>query len=163
MANKDNMHIVNILENELPIGINALIINDKNEILLGLRAGNRGGSGTYGLIGGKAVNGETIEETCIREIKEETGLDVNTCDLGVVNIFTTQSTPTALFYQIGVLVKKYSGTPQNMEPTKCDELKFFKLDNLPTNLFMGTKGNIELYLKNKFYDQNTNYDYRNNN
>ena len=66
-----------------------------------------------------------------------------------------------MFYQIGVLVKKYSGKPKNLEPKKCDELKFFDLDKLPSNLFLGTKGNIDLYLKNKFYDKSVNYDYRN--
>ncbi len=155
------MNIVSIDKNEVPIGINALIINDKHQILLGLRSGNRGGSGTYGLIGGKAKNGETIEETAKREIFEETGLVVNTEDLEIINLFTTQSTADIMFYQIGVLVKKYSGEPKNMEPNKCDEVKFFDLEKLPENLFLGTKGNIELYLKNKFYDKSVNYDYRN--
>lgn len=157
---KNNMDIVSMAMNELPIGINALIINDKNQILLGLRAGKRGGSGTYGLVGGKAKNGETIEETAKREIFEETGLIVDMTDLEVINIFTTQSTPEVMFYQIGVLVKKYTGEPKNMEPNKCDELKYFDLNNLPENLFLGTKGNIELYLQNKFYDKKVNYDYR---
>ena len=147
---KNNMDIVSININELPIGINALIINDKNQILLGLRSGNRGGSGTYGLIGGKAKNGETIEEPAKREIYEETGLVVNIDDLEIINLFTTQSTADIMFYQIGVLVKKYSGEPKNMEPNKCDELKYFDLN----------KSNIELYLKNKFYDKKVNYDYR---
>ena len=158
---KNNMNIVSINANELPIGINALIINEHNQIVLGLRAGHRGGAGTYGLVGGKTQNGESIEETARREIKEETGLDVNLEDLEVINMFTTQSTADVMFYQIGVLVKKYSGQPKNLEPKKCDELKFFNLDNLPTNLFLGTKGNIDLYLKNKFYDKTVNYDYRN--
>ena len=159
--NKNNMDIVSIQTNELPIGINALIINDKNQILLGLRAGHRGGAGTWGLIGGKTVVGEPIEVTAQREIFEETGLNVQLEDLHVINLFTTQSTPTAMFYQIGVLVKKYSGSPANKEPNKCDQLKFFDLDKLPTNLFLGTKGNIELYLQGKFYDKGFNYDYRN--
>ena len=156
----DNMNIVSIDKNDLPIGINALIINDKNQILLGLRAGHRGGVGTYGLVGGKAQKGESIEEACKRELFEEAGIVVETDDLEIINLFTTQSTPDVLFYQIGVLVKKYRGEPQNMEPHKCDELRFFDLDNLPENLFMGTKGNIELYLKKKFYDKSVNYDYR---
>ena len=158
---KNNMNIIAMDKNDLPIGINALIINEQNQILLGLRAGHRGGSGTYGLIGGKVQNGEPIEVTAQREIKEETGLSVNLKDLEVINLFTTQSTKDALFFQIGILVKKYSGEPKNLEPQKCDELKFFDLDNLPSNLFLGTKGNIELYLKNKFYDKSVNYDYRN--
>ena len=158
---KNNLDILSIAKNEMTIGINALIINDKNQILLGLRAGHRGGSGTYGLIGGKTRVGESIEETCQREIFEETGLVVDMADLEVINLFTTQSTADILFYQIGVLVKKYSGEPKNMEPDNCDELRFFDFDKLPENLFLGTKGNIELYLKNKFYDRSVNYDYRN--
>ena len=157
---KDKMNILSIAQNEMTIGINALIINNKNQILLGLRAGHRAGVGTYGLVGGKTICGETIEETCKREIFEETGLVVDINDLEVINMFTTQSTADILFYQIGVLVKKYSGEPKNMEPDHCAELKFFDLDKLPENLFLGTKGNIELYLKNKFYDKSVNYDYR---
>ena len=157
----DNMNIVSIAKNDLPIGINALIINENNQILLGLRAGNRGGAGTYGLVGGKAQKGESIEQACKREIFEEVGLTVEVEDLEVINLFTTQSTPDVMFYQIGVVVKAFKGEPQNMEPNKCDEVKFFDLDNLPENLFLGTKGNIELYLKNKFYDKSVNYDYRN--
>ena len=157
---KDNMNVVSIKINELPIGINALIINDKNQILLGLRAGHRGGAGTWGLIGGKTRNGEAIEETCKREVFEETGLVVKSEDLEVINLFTTQSTPEIMFFQIGVLVKKYYGEPKNMEPGNCDEVRFFDLDNLPENLFLGTKGNIELYLQNKVYDNSVNYDCR---
>ena len=128
---KDNMNIVSINKNEIPIGINAIIINERGQILLGLRAGNRGGAGNYGLIGGKAINGESIEETAKREIYEETGLTVDLGDLKVINLFTTQSTADYKFYQIGVLVKKYFGEPKNMEPKKCDELRFFDLDDLP--------------------------------
>ena len=158
---EDKMSVLSIERNEMTIGINALIINDKNQILLGLRAGHRAGAGTYGLVGGKTICGESIEETAKREIFEETGLVVDIDDLEVINMFTTQSTADILFYQIGVLVKKYSGEPKNMEPDHCDELKFFDFDKLPENLFLGTKGNIELYLKNKFYDKSVNYDYRN--
>ena len=161
MVKKDGMNVVAIATNEVPVGINAIILNDKNQILLGLRAGHRGGAGTWGLIGGKARTGEPIEHTCIREVKEEVGLTVKEKDLKVINMFTTQSTPKYLFFQIGVLVKKWKGIPKNMEPDRCDEIRFFDLDKLPENLFMGTKGNIDLFLKSEFYNKEANYDYRN--
>ena len=49
----------------------------------------------------------------------------------------------------------------NMEPDRCDEVRFFDLDKLPDNLFLGTKGNIDLFLSGEFYNKNVNYDYRN--
>ncbi len=156
----DNMHILEINKNEIPVGINALVIKD-NKILLGLRIGNRGGSGNWGLVGGKAICGESIEETMQRELKEEANLDVKLEDMKVVNLFTTQSSESILFYQIGVLILNYSGELKNMEPQKCGELKFFDLDALPENLFLGTKGNIELFKKKEFYNSNVNFDYRN--
>ena len=155
-----NMNILELGKNELTIGINALILNEHNQILLGLRAGHRAGAGTYGLVGGKTKKGESIEETAQREIKEEIGLLVELEDIQVVNLFTTRSSSDIFFYQIGVLVKKYSGEPKNMEPDKCEKLIWCDLDKLPDNLFLGTKGNIELYLKNTFYDKAINYDYK---
>jgi hypothetical protein len=44
-----------------------------------------------------------------------------------------------------------------MEPNKCDEIRFFPLDNLPKELFFGTKVNIDLRLKDTFYDKKCNY------
>ncbi|WP_289128532.1 NUDIX domain-containing protein, partial [uncultured Clostridium sp.] len=55
-------------------GVNVLIINENNQILLQKR-------GTFpykwGLIGGITELGESLEATAIREAKEETGLDIN--------------------------------------------------------------------------------------
>ncbi len=156
----DNMHVLEINKNEIPVGINALIVKD-NKILLGLRIGNRGGSGNWGLIGGKARCGESIEQTMQREMKEEIDVDVKLEDMKVINLFTTQSSESILFYQIGLLISDFSGEIKNMEPEKCGELKFFDLDNLPENLFLGTKGNIDLFKSKEFYNKSVNFDYRN--
>ena len=43
----DNMHILEINKNEIPVGINALVVKD-SKVLLGLRIGKRGGSGNWG-------------------------------------------------------------------------------------------------------------------
>ena len=144
-----------LMENdELPVGINMIILNDKNQILLSRRI-NRFGEGTYCLIGGKLKNGETFEECAIRELKEEADLEVKQEDLEVINISTTITNIT--FLQIALLVKKYKGIPKIMEANKCDDMQFFDLDNLP-ELFIGTKPNIELFKANMFYDSNVNYE-----
>ena len=144
---------LSLMENDdLPIGINLIIKNKNNQILLGRRI-NRFGEGTYGLIGEKLKNNETFENCAVRGLKEEIDIDAKKEDLEVVNIATTITNKT--FLQVGVLVKSYQGTPKIMEPNKCDDLQFFDLDNLP-ELFVGTKPNIELFKLNKFYDSKNN-------
>lgn len=51
--------------------VKALIINSKNEILLA-HSGNR-----YHFPGGKKEKYESINETLIREVREETGIDIS--------------------------------------------------------------------------------------
>ena len=53
----------------------AVIVNSKNEVLLGY------GSKNYQLIGGHVEDGETLLECLHREILEETGININTKDL----------------------------------------------------------------------------------
>lgn len=137
-------------KDDLKVGVNPIILNNKGGILLGRRL-KKAGYGTYGLPGGHLKNNETIEQAAIREIKEETGLDVKLEDVEVINVARADC-----YIQFGVLIKKYEGIPQNQELNKCDDLRFFDIKNLPELLFTGTKVNIELYLKNKFYDKNIN-------
>ena len=134
---------------DLKIGANPIIINDKNQILLGRRL-KKVGYGTYCLPGGHVKINETVEESVVREVKEETDLDVKIEDVQVINFARTKD-----YINIGVLVKKYEGIPKIMEPHKCDDLSFFDLNDLP-ELFKNNEVNIKLYLENKFYDKDIN-------
>lgn len=58
------------------IGIDAIILNeDKTKILL-IKRGSKAYYGMWGLISGKIDWGEEVKETIMREVKEETNLDV---------------------------------------------------------------------------------------
>ena len=57
------------------VGLALFILNEQNEILLGLRQGTVGNN-TWGLPGGKLDKNESFEDCIIREAKEETDLDV---------------------------------------------------------------------------------------
>ena len=153
---KQNLNNILLDKLDIPVGVNILYFNGKNELLLGLRH-KKGypGDGSWGLIGGKLKNNETIEETAVRELKEEVNIDCRVDDLEIINM---GSTITAThFIQIGIMCKRHDLVPRNMEPEKCQKLEFFPLDKLPINLFFGTKVNIDLYLSSKFYDKKYNY------
>ena len=116
-------------------GAAAIIVDDKNRILLQSRSDN----GKWGLPGGCQELGERFQDTIIREVKEETNLIVLEKDLILITIVSGNSRKkkypngdvvynnTVLF-----LIKKYSGELKWDFESKC--LKFFDADNLPSNL-----------------------------
>lgn len=90
--NNDNLNESNI--DEIVIRTKGLIINDKKEILLGHS------DNTYQFPGGHLEQGETLETCIIREIREETGIDIEKEDL-------------TLFYKIIHYTKNYHNTGKN--------------------------------------------------
>ena len=115
------------------IGSHAIILNEKNEILLQLRTDFN----QWGIIGGLEYN-ETLEDALKREVYEETGLIIKNPEL-----FRTYSGRD--FFQIypngnqvhGVLVvyicREFQGELV-CDHTESKELRFFPLDELPSNL-----------------------------
>ena len=57
-------------ETLIGLGATTLVFNDKNELLLNLRTDTN----LWGIPGGSMELYETIEETAIRELKEEAGI-----------------------------------------------------------------------------------------
>ena len=115
-------------------GAAAIIVNEKGQILLQSRADRN----KWGLPGGCQELGERFEDTIIREIKEETNLNVREEDLELIGIVSGNSrrneypngdvviNNTALY-----LIRKYSGDLIWDEESK--DMKFFSLNNLPKN------------------------------
>ena len=62
------------------VGATTLVFNNKKELLLNLRADTN----TWGIPGGSMELFETIEETAIRELKEETGITAENLELVTV-------------------------------------------------------------------------------
>jgi len=113
-------------------GAAAVIVNDKGQILLQSRADNN----RWGLPGGCQELGERFEDTVIREVKEETNLDVKYDDLELIGVVSGESRKKQypngdVVYNNTLLycVKNYSGDLK--WDTESKELRFFDLENLP--------------------------------
>ena len=113
----------------------AIIIENKNgEILLQKRADRD----KWGIPGGCQELGESFEDTIIREIKEETNLDIKPESLKIIDIVSGMSRKndypngdivinnTVLYY-----TNSYSGELKWDYESK--DMRFFNLDNLPNN------------------------------
>ena len=113
------------------VGATTLVFNENNEMLLNLRTDTN----TWGIPGGSMELYETIEETAIRELKEETGICAD--DLELVTVLSGKD-----FYfeypngdkmcTVIVLYKvsHYSGELR-ISDNESKALKFYSLNNLP--------------------------------
>ena len=115
-------------------GAAAIIVNSEGKILFQRRADKD----SWGLPGGCQELGEDFRDTIIREVKEETNLNIDKKDLELIDIVSGKSrrnsypngdvviNNTALF-----CIKRFSGEIKWNAESK--EMKFFDLDNLPEN------------------------------
>lgn len=140
MKNKQNVYIHMKDKPETPkVGVGVIIFNNNNKILLGKRKGSHG-AGLWGLPGGHIELGEDFHDTCVRETDEETGLVISPKDLEPVGFTNDDFRDEGLHYVTLFFRTKLKGkqVPVNKEPSKCEELKWFGLDNrlplLPENM-----------------------------
>jgi mutator protein MutT len=129
------------------LGCGALIINDRDETLLMLRSKNsKNEAGYWSKPGGSVEYGETVEDAVKREIKEELGVEIELLDsLGHTNHIIPAENQHWL--AISYSAKIVAGEPVICEPHKCDEIKWFGLDELPEKITQTTKEPIDYYLK----------------
>jgi 8-oxo-dGTP diphosphatase len=116
------------------IAVNIFVIRD-NKILLGMRK-NTAGDGDWGLPGGHLEFMEHLSEGAKRELEEETGLKTN--DLSFLQMINDPRTEDNTHYlHVNFITKDFEGEPRLMEPDKCYEWKWFDLNSLPKNIFIG--------------------------
>ncbi len=113
------------------LGATTLVFNEKNEILLNLRTDTN----NWGIPGGSMELYETIEETAIRELKEEAGISAEELELVTVlsgkdYYFEYPNGDKLCTVIVLFKVKNYSGTVK-VSDKESKELKFFALDKLP--------------------------------
>ena len=113
------------------VGATTLVFNNKNELLLNLRSDTN----TWGIPGGSKELNETLEQCAIRELKEETNINVN--DLELITVLSGKEyyfkypNEDELDCVIALYkVSNYEGE-LNINDGESKKLKFFSLDNLP--------------------------------
>ena len=133
------------------IGLGVIIVNKNGEILIGKRKGSH--APKYSIPGGKLDLGETFEHGAIREIKEETDLDIlEPKVIAVTNNLETFKEEGKHYISIVLLVTKYSGELKVMEPEKCEGWMWVNPRKLPQPHFDASTLAVACYLKNSFYE-----------
>jgi 8-oxo-dGTP diphosphatase len=126
------------------VGVNVFILRD-GKVLFGKRKGSHG-EGSWAPPGGKLDFGEDLFECARREVKEETGMEIEDLKLGP---YTNDYFEKDKLHYITVYISamKSHGEPKVLEPHKCTEWKWFEWDKLPNELFLTIQN-----LKKQNYD-----------
>jgi len=134
------------------VGVGAVILNHEGKIFLAKRGSEaRNERNKWECPGGGVEFGDTLEETLVREMKEEYGFEVEPVELlDVCNHILSQESQH--WVSPAFICRVKSGFPKIMEPHKCEEIGWYTLDQAEKmNLTEVTKYNL-INLKNKYKD-----------
>lgn len=115
----------------IPTGVHVVLERDAC-VLMMRRAGTGFFDGLYSLPGGHLEAGESVRMAAVRELFEETGIEVvpdALVHLGVVHRLS--DTNRIDFF---VSATQWHGTPCIREPHKCDDLVWIDRDRLPDDV-----------------------------
>jgi 8-oxo-dGTP diphosphatase len=108
------------------------ILKNKNKILLGKRLTEHGFK-EWGLVGGHLEINESIEDCAIREVNEETKIQIKSPKfITEINV----SFPNKEQYKAIIFLSETSKDPENTEPKKLECWKWFDWNSLPEPLFL---------------------------
>jgi 8-oxo-dGTP diphosphatase len=115
----------------------AVLIFRGDEVLLMRRKGGNA-DGLWAAPGGRVDAGETADDACRREVREETGVGlVNLRRLGAWQDYTGDRDGRA-YLILWYAADAGPGPVEIREPDKCGGLEWFKVNALPSPLFPGT-------------------------
>lgn len=127
----------------------------KGEVLLLQRQNTGFEDGNFGLVAGHVENTETISNAIIREAHEEAGITILQDDLIFFHIMQRSSINDRIYVDFFFSAENWIGEIINMEPEKCNRLKWFPIYDLPDNTIPYIKLALQNYLKNlTFFSEN---------
>ncbi len=116
------------------VGVGVMVLRADGKFLLGKRASeSRNEIGSWTFPGGRVELMERLEDACIRETKEEFGIEIKVLRLlKLINHFP----PNEKQHWVNpiYLAKQVNGEPKILEPGKYSDFGWFSLQDLPAPL-----------------------------
>lgn len=131
------------------VGIGVMVFKD-GKVLMGKRKSSHG-EGEWAWPGGHLEHMESFEECAKREVREETGMEIQSVRFN--RLMNLKAYAPKHYVDIGLLADWKSGEPKVLEPHKCEGWQWFPIDNLPTPRFTACDTAIEAYkTKRNYFD-----------
>ncbi len=122
------------------IGVGVIIVRQGQLLLLERKSVH--GAGTWSTPGGHLEFGESPEACAIREVREETGVEIgNVRFLAITNDFFAEA--GRHYITLWMQGAYRSGTPAIKAPYEMRAVDWFQLDNLPRPLFLSLQNLVD--------------------
>ncbi len=130
---------------KLPVAVFLILVRD-GQVLLTRRQNTAWYDGSYDMASGHMEERESLADALCREAQEELGITVKPDDAAFVSVFHSFFPDDGKEYMyFSFEVKRWEGEPKIGEPDKCDDVRWFALDDLPDNLTPGTRDLLKAY------------------
>lgn len=101
---------------------------------------------------GHVEEGESMTDACVRECREELGLNVAPENFKFFALIHKRDKECNLTYYNGYFyLDKFDGQPTIGEPDKCSQISWFNVSSLPSDLIPDRRAAIEAYIAKKHY------------
>jgi 8-oxo-dGTP diphosphatase len=129
------------------VGVGVMVFKD-GKVLMGKRK-NSHGSGQWAPPGGYFEHGESFEGAVKREVKEESGIEIQ--NIRFLSLYNEKDHMPKHMVNIGFVADWKSGEPVVLEPEKCEGWEWYEVDNLPEPLFATVSNYLEALKTGKNY------------
>ena len=131
-----------------------LFLEKDGKFLIARRCNTGYQDGNYQVPAGHLEEDELPSEALIREVKEEIGIDLSLNEIELVHIsYRPKHDNTDDRIDFFFRSNKWTGEIENMEPNKCDYLKWVAIDELPENMTPHVRDAMECMQKGIFYKE----------
>jgi 8-oxo-dGTP pyrophosphatase MutT (NUDIX family) len=124
-----------------------VVVRHEEKVLLLRRARTGWKDGCWSFPAGAHDGGETLEQAAVRELREETGLDVSADDLRLIHLMHCRNGDDGGEW-LGAffLAERWAQSPVLGEPDKHDRIGWYPLHDLPAPMIAYAQQGLELGL-----------------
>jgi len=112
------------------VAVHLFLLKD-NQVLLQRRFNTGYEDGNYSVIAGHVDGGEDVYTAMIREAREEAGIEIAPENIEAIQTMHRKKEDERIDYFF--VCRRWTGSPQIMEPDKCDEIRWVDINALPDN------------------------------
>ncbi len=127
------------------VGVGAILVNTDGKIFLSKRGPTaRNERGLWEFPGGSVEFGERLVDALKREMREEFGIEI---EVGELLDVVDHILPAEGQHWISpsYICKLFSGEPTIQEPGKCSSIGWFSINEIPSDLTIITRENLQHY------------------